>query len=97
MGRSLDTRLLSDYILFLEVCTESDGKLNRGLATRLHFCVSYDLRKKSHRHSCSFACVCTHMCVLCVCACVGGGGPPHHSFNALYVNLNEDVALVRIT
>ena len=59
-------RLLLDYILFLAVCTESDGKLNRGLATRLHFCVSYDLRKKSHRHSCLFACVCTRMCV-CMC------------------------------
>ena len=36
---------LSDCILFLAVRTESDGKLNRGLATRLQFCESYVLRK----------------------------------------------------
>ena len=28
--------------------------------------------------------------LVCVCACVGEGGSPHH----LYVNLNEAVALV---
>ena len=31
---------LSDCILFLAVCTESDRKLNRGLSTTLQFCVS---------------------------------------------------------
>ena len=55
-------------------------------ATRLQFCVSYDiLAKKSHQHRCSCVCmcvctcvcaracvhVCTCMCVrACVCACV---------------------------
>ena len=37
-------------------------------------------------HSCMLMCV----RVVCVCACVGRGGSPHHS----YVNLNEAVALV---
>ena len=31
---------LSDCILFLAVCTESDRKLNGGLSTMLQFCVS---------------------------------------------------------
>ena len=86
----VDVALLSDCILFLAVCTESDGKLNRGLATRLLFFISYDLTKKSHWHSCLCACVCVRTCVSCVRACVGG-------VTSLYVKLNETLALARIT
>ena len=61
---------------FLPVCTESDRKLNSGLATSLQFCIPCDLRKKSHQPSCS--CVCVHACVSCVyvyvCVCMCGRG-----------------------
>ena len=48
--------------------------------------------------TCVRACVYVHVCVrVCVRVHVGGG-LPHHSLHALYVNLNEAVAqLVRIT
>ena len=64
--------LLSDCILFLTVCTESDGNLNKGLATRLLFCVSYDLRRKSLINIGGRVCVYVHVYV-CVHACVWEG------------------------
>ena len=83
----VDATLCSCCILFIAVCTESDGKLNRGLAMRLQFCVSYLIDKATHVN------VSARMCVVCTCMCGRGGGLRHNS--ALYVN--EAVALVRIT
>ena len=40
-----------DCVLFLAVCTESDGKLSRGLGTRLQFCVSY-IDMAAHVYTC---------------------------------------------
>ena len=83
--------LLQDFAI---CCTESDGKLNRGLPTRLYFCVSYDVRK-SHQHSCSCVHVCVCVGVHCVCmymrVCVSMFGRERSSTSliALYVNLNN--------
>ena len=52
--------------LFFAVCTESDGKLNRGLAMRLQFCVSYLIDKATHVN------VSARMCVVCTCMCGRG-------------------------
>ena len=82
----VDATLRSCCILFIAVCTESDGKLNRGLAMRLQFCVSYLIDKATHVN------VSAHMCVVCMCMCGRGRSSTH---SALYVN--EAVALVRIT
>ena len=95
--------LLSDCILFLAVCTECDGKLNRGLATRLQFCVSYDrfyFSKKKSQHRCS--CMCVRACVVCVCvrACVCARACVvcMHVWEVFHINLNEAVAQpIRIT
>ena len=81
----VDVALLSDCILFLAVCTESDENwLNRGLATRLLSC---DLTKKSHQHSCLCACVCVYVHVW----------EGVTSLTALSVCEVEAVAFVRIT
>ena len=85
--RRVGVALLSDCILFLAVCTESDGNLNKGLAMRLQFCVSYDLRRKSLINIDGRVCVCMFMCV-CVCVCMRVGGVFH------ITPLNETVVLV---
>ena len=73
--------LLSDCILFLTVCTESDGKLNRGLATRLLFLYRMILRK-SLIDIAACVCVCVYAHVYRVSVHVWEGS--HHSLPCMW-------------